>query len=79
MLDRCSKYLSTDEKNLKNPPVNKKKNIIMLSYNNGRQPGTDLLCEAPELEHVGLDLPPEGEGLQRVLELLVVPVGQAST
>ena len=40
---------------------------------------TDLLAEAPELEHVCLDLSPEGEGLQGVLVLLVVPVGQSST
>ena len=35
-----------------------------------------LLRQAPQLEHVVLDLPPEGEGLQAVLELLAVWMGE---
>ena len=35
-----------------------------------------LLCQAPQLEHVVLDLPPECEGLQAVLELLAVRMGE---
>ena len=38
-----------------------------------------LLRQAPQLEHVVLDLPPQGEGLQAVLELLTVRVGEPSS
>ena len=35
-----------------------------------------LLRQAPQLEHVVLDLPPECEGLQAVLKLLAVRMGE---